>query len=115
MRSEAKQLDDTMKWALWIAEVLFGSFFPACFKIPFLFSSLSSDEEVDEDDINEKKESLKEGEEEEEDEEEEMERKLAELKAEEVADLKRFVTFLFLSQLHFSVLDCASCFVTVRS
>lgn len=44
---------------------------------------------MDEDDTNEKKESQK-GEEE--DEEAEMERKLAELKAEEVADLKRFVT-----------------------
>lgn len=92
-------------------------FFPAGFKAPFLFSSLSSDEEVDDDDINEKKESLKEGEEDEEDEEEEMERKLAELKAEEVADLKRFVTFFFFFKPTslFSVLDCASCFVTVRS
>lgn len=47
---------------------------------------------MDEDDTNEKKESQKGEEEEEEDEEAEMERKLAELKAEEVADLKRFVT-----------------------
>lgn len=67
-----------------------------------MFFSLSSDDEVDEDDTNDKKESQKGEEDDEEDEEEEMERKLAELKAEEVADLKRFVTHLFFSLLHFS-------------
>lgn len=53
------------------------------------FPSLSSDEEKEE--PGEKKERRKE--EEEEDEEEEMERKLAELKAEEVAELKRYHGF----------------------
>lgn len=51
---------------------------------------------MDDDDSNEKRESQKGEEEDEEDEEAEMERKLAELKAEEVAELKRFVTQLFL-------------------
>lgn len=52
------------------------------------FCSLSSDEEKEEPD--EKKESR-----EEDDEEEEMEQKLAELKAEEVAELKRYHVLLF--------------------
>lgn len=52
------------------------------------FCSLSSDEEKEEPD--EKKESR-----EEDDEEEEMEQKLAQLKAEEVAELKRYHVLLF--------------------
>lgn len=57
----------------------------------FLFVfSLSTDEEEEDQDKEKKKE-----EEEEEDEEEEMEKKLAELKAEEVAELKRYDTGLF--------------------
>ena len=50
--------------------------------------SLSSDEEKEPDERKEKQ-----GQEEEEEEEEEMERKLAELKAEEVAELKRYYSF----------------------
>lgn len=52
-----------------------------------MFFSLSTDEEVEDQDKEEKKEK-------EEDEEEEMEKKLAELKAEEVAELKRYDTGL---------------------
>lgn len=52
-----------------------------------MFFSLSSDEEEEESD--DKKEEDKED-----NEEEEMERKLAELKANEVAELKRYVTGL---------------------
>lgn len=91
------------------------SFFPLVLTSPFLFFSLSSDDEVDEDDTNEKKGPQKEEEGDEEDDEEEMERKLAELKAEEVADLKRFVMHWFFSQLHLSQIKLVHpCFVKVR-
>lgn len=62
------------------------------------FCSLSSDEEKEGPD--EKKESR-----EEEDEEEEMERKLAQLKAEEVAELKRYHAFWYFYSLYCLDLD----------
>ncbi len=79
--------------------------------ILFVFFSLSSDEEEDnsEDEAGEKKEEGEEEEEEgdeEEDEEAEMERKLAQLKAEEVAELKRYDTFSFLFNFLFVMTIC---------
>ena len=62
----------------------------------FFFSSLSSDEEAADEEEPDKKKNEEE-EEEEENEEEEMEKKLAELKAEEVAELKRYDTGLLFS------------------
>lgn len=66
-----------------------------------LIFSLSSDEEK-EPDVREEKQ--------EEDEEEEMERKLTELKAEEVAELKRYHSFSFL----FSFIYCIICLFNSR-
>lgn len=62
--------------------------------MPLCIFSLSSDEEEDEPDMKEEKEEREEEEEDDDNEEEEMERKLAELKAEEVAELKRYATGL---------------------
>lgn len=73
------------------------------FKKSSLIFSLSSDEEEEEPDMKEEKE--------EEDEEEEMERKLTELKAEEVAELKRYargLLYSFYSGFYFYMQFCVN-------
>lgn len=97
LKEEAKQLDQEIKYAVIFTTLRKITFYwnlsHRTNVKPFCFYSLSSDEEGNNSEAKSDKKNKKE-EEKEDYEEEEMDKKLAELKAEEVADLKRLDSYV---------------------